>query len=231
MTFLDCLNSPKCDFKQNQSGSKMIKFQQSSLNFTFWKFLEHSAAGFLLWCLCFIIADILAYILDILSKRVREIHHALPLSVSNTLNSEYRTTTPLYLLSIWVFFWCQNTVVCEDDQVIINFVSFICRTICLVLSRYRLRDGSALDVSAPDFSARLFQPQDFSAPRLFSPKTFQPLDFSAPRCFSPKTFQPQIFSAPDLSAPRLFSPKTFQLLDFSAPGLFSPRCFSPCYFS
>ena len=94
-----------------------------------------------------------------------------------------------------------------------------------------LRDGSALDVSAPDFSARLFQPQDFSAPRLFSPKTFQPLDFSAPRCFSPKTFQPQIFSAPDLSAPRLFSPKTFQLLDFSAPGLFSPRCFSPCYFS
>ena len=96
-------------------------------------------AGFLLWCLCFIIADILAYILDILSKRVREIHHALPLSVSNTLNSEYRTTTPLYLLSIWVFFWCQNTVVCEDDQVIINFVSFICRTICLVLSRYSIQ--------------------------------------------------------------------------------------------
>ena len=95
-------------------------------------------AGFLLWCLCFIIADILAYILDILSKRVREIHHALPLSVSNTLNSEYRTTTPLYLLSIWVFFWCQNTVVCEDDQVVINFVSFICRTICFVLSRYSI---------------------------------------------------------------------------------------------
>ena len=94
-----------------------------------------------------------------------------------------------------------------------------------------LRDGSALDVSAPDFSARLFQPQDFSAPRLFSSKTFQPQDFSAPRCFSPKTFQPQIFSAPDLSAPRLFSPKTFQPQDFSAPRLFSPRCFSSCYFS
>ena len=29
MTFLDRLNSPKLDFKQNWSGGKMIKFQQS----------------------------------------------------------------------------------------------------------------------------------------------------------------------------------------------------------
>ena len=29
MTFLDRLNSPKCDFTQNQSGSKIIKDQQS----------------------------------------------------------------------------------------------------------------------------------------------------------------------------------------------------------
>jgi len=29
MTFLDCLNSPKCDFTQNRSGGKIIKFQQS----------------------------------------------------------------------------------------------------------------------------------------------------------------------------------------------------------
>ena len=29
ITFLDCLNSPKFDFKQNLSGSKMIKFRQS----------------------------------------------------------------------------------------------------------------------------------------------------------------------------------------------------------
>ena len=29
MTFLDCLNSPKFDFTQNQNGGKMIKFQQS----------------------------------------------------------------------------------------------------------------------------------------------------------------------------------------------------------
>ena len=29
MTFLDPLNSPKCDFTQNQSGGKIIKFQQS----------------------------------------------------------------------------------------------------------------------------------------------------------------------------------------------------------
>ena len=29
MTFLDFLNLPKLDFKQNLSGSKMIKFQQS----------------------------------------------------------------------------------------------------------------------------------------------------------------------------------------------------------
>ena len=85
----------------------------------------------------------------------------------------------------------------------------------------RLHDGSALDVSAPDCSALLFQLQDFSAPRLFSSKTFQPQDFSAPWLFSSKTFQLQDFSAPIFSAPRLFSSKTFQLLDFSAP-----RCFS-----
>ena len=29
MTFLDRLYSPKCDFTQNQSGGKVIKFQQS----------------------------------------------------------------------------------------------------------------------------------------------------------------------------------------------------------
>ena len=29
MTFLDCLNSPKCDFTQNKSGGKIDKFQQS----------------------------------------------------------------------------------------------------------------------------------------------------------------------------------------------------------
>ena len=29
MTFLDRLNLPKCDFAQNQSGGKIIKFQQS----------------------------------------------------------------------------------------------------------------------------------------------------------------------------------------------------------
>ena len=29
MTFLDRLNSPKCDFTQNRSGSKIIKLQQS----------------------------------------------------------------------------------------------------------------------------------------------------------------------------------------------------------
>ena len=29
MTFLDCFNSPKFDFTQNQSGGKIIKFQQS----------------------------------------------------------------------------------------------------------------------------------------------------------------------------------------------------------
>ena len=29
MTFLDHLNLLKCDFMQNQSGGKMIKFQQS----------------------------------------------------------------------------------------------------------------------------------------------------------------------------------------------------------
>ena len=29
MTFLDCLNSQKFDFTQNQSGGKIIKFQQS----------------------------------------------------------------------------------------------------------------------------------------------------------------------------------------------------------
>ena len=29
MTFLDRLNSPKCDFTQNRSGGKIIKFQQS----------------------------------------------------------------------------------------------------------------------------------------------------------------------------------------------------------
>ena len=29
MTFLDCLNSPKCDFTQIWSGGKLIKFQQS----------------------------------------------------------------------------------------------------------------------------------------------------------------------------------------------------------
>ena len=29
MTFLDCLNYPKCDFMQNRSGGKIIKFQQS----------------------------------------------------------------------------------------------------------------------------------------------------------------------------------------------------------
>ena len=52
-------------------------------------------------------------------------------------------------------------------------------------SRVRwLHDGSALDVSAPDCSALLFQLQDFSAPRLFSSKTFQPQDFSAPKLFS-----------------------------------------------
>ena len=28
MTFLDCLNSLKCDFTQNWSGGKIIKFQQ-----------------------------------------------------------------------------------------------------------------------------------------------------------------------------------------------------------
>ena len=44
MTFLDRLNSLKCDFMQNWSGGKFIKFQQSSLNFTFWMFLEHSAS-------------------------------------------------------------------------------------------------------------------------------------------------------------------------------------------
>ena len=41
MTFLECLNSPKFDFTQNQSGGRIIKYQQ--INFTFWKFLEHSA--------------------------------------------------------------------------------------------------------------------------------------------------------------------------------------------
>ena len=29
MKFLDCLNLPKCDFMQNWSGGKIIKFQQS----------------------------------------------------------------------------------------------------------------------------------------------------------------------------------------------------------
>ena len=29
MTFLDCLNSPKCDFRQNPSGGKIIKYLQS----------------------------------------------------------------------------------------------------------------------------------------------------------------------------------------------------------
>ena len=29
MTFVDCLNSQKFDFTQNQSGGKIIKFQQS----------------------------------------------------------------------------------------------------------------------------------------------------------------------------------------------------------
>ena len=29
MTFLECLNAPKLDFTQNQSGGKIIKFQQS----------------------------------------------------------------------------------------------------------------------------------------------------------------------------------------------------------
>ena len=48
MTFLDRLNSPKFDFTQNWSGSKIIS-SKSSLNFIFWKFLEHSVPVIVLW--------------------------------------------------------------------------------------------------------------------------------------------------------------------------------------
>ena len=44
MTFLDCLNSLKCDFTQNRGGDKLIKFQQSqalSSHFeSFWSIVQ-----------------------------------------------------------------------------------------------------------------------------------------------------------------------------------------------
>ena len=46
MTFLNRLNSPKCDFTQNWSGSKIIKFQQSqaltSYFESFWSYTKSS---------------------------------------------------------------------------------------------------------------------------------------------------------------------------------------------
>ena len=96
--------------------------------------------------------------------------------------------------------------------------------------KHWLHDCSALDVSAPDFSYRLFHPQDLSPPRLFTPKTFHPQDFSPPRLFTPKTFQPQIFSPLDFSPPRLFTPKTFHPQVFSPPRLFTPKTFQPQMF-
>ena len=62
MTFLDRLNSPKFDFTQNQSGSKIIKFQQSlalTSHFeSFWSIVEcHSALLFGIKCLeCFLVS-------------------------------------------------------------------------------------------------------------------------------------------------------------------------------
>ena len=52
MTFLDCLNSSKFDFTLNLSGGKMKNDQilkKPSLNFTFRKFLEHSASLFIMF--------------------------------------------------------------------------------------------------------------------------------------------------------------------------------------
>ena len=44
MTFLDRLNSPKFAFTQNRNGGYNDQIStKSSLNFTFGKFLEHSA--------------------------------------------------------------------------------------------------------------------------------------------------------------------------------------------
>ena len=47
MTFLDHLNSPKFDFTQNRSGSKMINFQQSKAltsHFeSFWSIVDHAS--------------------------------------------------------------------------------------------------------------------------------------------------------------------------------------------
>ena len=44
MTFFDCLNLPKFDFTQNQSGGKMIQFQQSQALTSHFEstYLEHS---------------------------------------------------------------------------------------------------------------------------------------------------------------------------------------------
>ena len=50
MTFLDHLNSPKCDFTQNRSGSKIINFQQSqalTLHFGFFWSIVHSVHIFM----------------------------------------------------------------------------------------------------------------------------------------------------------------------------------------
>ena len=51
MTFFDCLNLPKFDFTQNQSGGKMIQFQQSqALTSHFESFWNSAYIGFGYFC-------------------------------------------------------------------------------------------------------------------------------------------------------------------------------------